>query len=144
MSKLTNNISIKFASHKDENELQSFFSKCLSVNNKAIYNEEFLCPYGVRFAIKRRDVIIAVVDTEIIGALRFYIRKRENKISLYQFAVASNYRGLGILRKMLQKLSGKEIIVKCPINLFFNDYYVKTGWSLINHNDIFNIYSIFI
>jgi len=146
MKELKNNIedviNFRLALSEDNELIQLFFSKYLSINNKAIYNGEFLCPDGLRFAIKKGNVIVAVIDKEIIGALRFYRRKRDNKISLYQFAISADYKGFGILKKMLSKLKSNEIIVKCPINLLFNDYFTKTGWSLIGQDDELNIYSM--
>lgn len=135
-------IHIKIASSEDEFHIKSFFSQYLSVENKAIYNGEFLCPDGLKFAIIRGNVIVAKKENIVIGALRYYKRKRDNCVSLYQFAISSEYRGCGLLLKMLNLLRNNEIIVKCPIDIDFNKYFIKTGWQKIGNDGELITYSI--
>ncbi|NDV57965.1 GNAT family N-acetyltransferase [Bacteroides sp. 519] len=141
MNKL--DIEIRLATEKDEIILRNFFSMLLSSHNEAVYNNEFLCPLGIKYAIKKSNIIIAfsIHQQCIVGAFRFYPNKKVNKISLYQFAISPNYRKKGIFRLLLEKFSDIEYIVKCPINIDFNYYYIKTGWTFVEEQNGFNIYS---
>jgi diaminopimelate decarboxylase len=66
----------------------TFFNENLDRNNSAVYSEEFLCPLGIKAAIKRKQMIVATVEGQVVGAFRFYRKKTQNKISLYQFAIS--------------------------------------------------------
>jgi len=138
---IIDNISIRFAKDEDLENIKSFFGLHLFKDNKAIYNEEFLCPFGLKHAVIKKNVIIAVSGNGIVGALRFYSNKRNKITSLYQFAIESKFRRIGLLKKMLGLLKNTEFIVKCPKGLNFNDYFLKTGWKLIGSDDNLNIYS---
>lgn len=43
-------------------EVVTFFNKNLDCNNNAVYSEEFLCPLGIKAAIKRKQMIVATVE----------------------------------------------------------------------------------
>jgi hypothetical protein len=121
---------IIIAEYRHANIVVDFFGKHLDSNNDGIYGTELLCPDGARVASKNNRIIIAVEDTKIVGAMRFYRRKMTNIVSLYQFAIIENYRGKDLMRKMLDKLDGEVIEVICGMNSNFNNYYSKTGWQL--------------
>ncbi len=141
MKSSASEICIKKATREDEFQIISFFNQYLLNDNRAIYNREFLCPVGLKFAIIKGNVVIATKDNDFVGALRYYKRKRENSVSLYQFAIASEHRGQGLLLKMLNILQVNKIIVKCPIGVILNEYFLKTGWKISDSNRHFNIYS---
>jgi diaminopimelate decarboxylase len=44
-------------------------------------------------------MIVATVDDQVVGAFRFYRKKTQDKISLYQFAISEIYRGQGLLKR---------------------------------------------
>jgi hypothetical protein len=129
---------IRIAITHDTKRICSFFSKHLSKKNDALYSDEFFCSMGVRAAIKRGQMIIAVEGKIIAGVARFYRKKKTQQISLYQFAVDSKHRGTGLLLNMLEQLRVPDIVVLCPKESTFNNYYNKTGWILMDQIGEFN------
>ncbi|QOV12600.1 GNAT family N-acetyltransferase [Viridibacillus arvi] len=121
-------------------EVVYFFNENLDRNNSAVYSEEFLCPLGIKAAIRRKQMIVATVEGQVVGAFRFYRKKTQNKISLYQFAISEVYRGQGLLKKMLNTINDLPIVALCPTESNFNAYYYKSGWNLQEQNDEFKIW----
>ncbi len=121
-------------------EVVTFFNKNIERNNSAIYSEEFLCPLGVKAAIRRKQMIVATVEGQVVGAFRFYRKKTQNKISLYQFAISEVYRGQGLLKKMFKTINDLPIVALCPTDSDFNEYYYKSGWILQELSDEFKIW----
>ena len=121
-------------------EVVSFFNENLDSNNIAVYSEEFICPLGIKAAIRRKQMIVATVEGQVIGAFRFYRKKTQNKISLYQFAISEIYRGQGLLKKMLETINDLPIISLCPTDSNLNNYYDKSGWYLQEQNEEFNVW----
>lgn len=122
---------IRLATSSDIKNVCSFFSKHIAKGNDALYSDEFLCMFGVKAAIGRNQVIIAIEDNKIIGAVRFYKREQTPQTSLYQFAIDSNYRGKSLLLTMLEQIRDRDIVVLCPKESKFNNYYDKTGWKVL-------------
>ena len=110
-------------------EIVQFFQKYIAENSDLIANREYICPDGTRAAVRRNQILVALDGDVIVAALRFYPKKSTQTISLYQFAVAKNYRGKGVLYTMLQYLSEYPIEVLCPIHASLNTYFSKTGWQ---------------
>ncbi|MGE7920527.1 N-acetyltransferase family protein [Viridibacillus sp. NPDC093762] len=131
---------IALANPTQISEVVNFFNENLDRNNSAIYSEEFLCPLGIKAAIRRKQMIVATVEGQVVGAFRFYPKKTQNKISLYQFAISGVYRGQGLLKKMLNKLNDLPIVALCPTDANFNEYYYKSGWNLQEQSDEFKIW----
>jgi len=131
---------IAFAKPAHISEVVSFFNENLERNNSAVYSEEFLCPLGVKAAIRRKQIIVATVEGQVVGAFRFYRKKTQNKISLYQFAISEVYRGQGLLKKMFKTINDLPIVALCPTDSDFNEYYYKTGWNLQEQSDEFKIW----
>lgn len=108
-----------------------FFDKYLDKDNNAIISKEFLCPEGLKASAKKGRVVVCtdkVKDKEeVIAAMRFYPRKREKIVSLYQFAIAPKYRGKQILKKMFYITEQTRFESQCPASSDFNRYYSKTG-----------------
>ncbi|RKL66550.1 N-acetyltransferase [Salipaludibacillus neizhouensis] len=121
---------ITLANPNHISDVMAFFNEILDRNNSAIYSEEFLCPLGIKAAIRREQMIVATVEDQVVGAVRFYRKKTQNKISLYQFAVSEGYRGKGLLKTMLKTINDLPIVVLCPTDSKFNDYYYKTEWRI--------------
>ena len=118
-------------------EVVTFFNKNLDCNNSSVYSEEFICPLGIQAAIKRKQLIVATMDGQVVGAFRFYRKKTQNKISLYQFAISEAYRGTGLLKKMLTRINDLPIVALCPTDSKFNNYFQKTEWELQAQNEEF-------
>ena len=132
----------KLAKNNPE-KVVSFFEKNLTANNDGIASEEFRCPFGIRAAIKRKQIVICVVNNEIVAAMRFYPRKTSpNVASLYQFAIDKKYRDKGLLQKMLLFTGCKAFESLCPIKSDFNNYYKKTGWVLKSQDQENNCWSL--
>ncbi|MGF9975271.1 GNAT family N-acetyltransferase [Viridibacillus arvi] len=121
-------------------EVVYFFKENLDRNNSAVYSEEFLCPLGIKAAIRRKQMIVATVEGQVVGAFRFYRKKTQDKISLYQFAISEVYRGQGLLKKMLNTINDLPIVVLCPTESNFNEYYYKSGWNLQEQSEEFKIW----
>jgi diaminopimelate decarboxylase len=132
----------RLAKNNDIKELTSFFEKNLKYDD--FISREFFCPIGLKVAIKDDNVIICTQDTLIIGGLRFYLRKKDNIVSLYQFAIDKNYRGKDILRQTLKKTGHHNFESSCHRESSLNIYYEKTGWVLKKQNDISKCWTIII
>lgn len=59
-------------------EVVTFFNENLDRNNSAVYSEEFVCPLGIQAAIRRKQLIVATAEGQVVGAFRFY-RKKNTK-----------------------------------------------------------------
>jgi predicted GNAT family acetyltransferase len=128
---------IALASPTHISEVVAFFKENLDRNDSAVYSEEFLCPLGIKAAIRRKQMIVAIVEGQVVGAFRFYRKKTQNKISLYQFAISEVYRGKGLFKKMLKTINDLPIVALCPTDSKFNDYFHKTEWELQGQNEEF-------
>ena len=131
---------IAFANPTQIPEVVLFFNGNLDSNNSAVYSQEFLCPLGITAAIRRKQMIVATVNGQVVGAFRFYRKKTQNSISLYQFAINEEYRGQGFLKKMLETINDSPIISLCPKDSNLNNYYAKSGWYLQEQNEGFNVW----
>ena len=64
--------------------------------------------------------------------MRFYLRKRDNIVSVYQFAIDKDFRWKQLVKKMLEKTWYKTFEVGCYSESNFNSYYEKTWWKLVS------------
>ena len=126
---------LKIAEKTEIKKVQKFFEKYLNENNPWITNWEFLCPFWIEWAINRWQVVILKDKENIVWALRFYPRKRDNIVSIYQFALDENFRWKWLIEKMLRKTWYKNFEVACFINSEFNEYYKKTWWIEFSRNE---------
>ncbi len=93
---------IELANETQAKEVIRFLDKHLSKDDKSVIPEEFLCPFGVRAAIKRKQLIVGLDRQKIISALRFYRRKKDGITSIYQFAINESYPQKTTLKQMLR------------------------------------------
>ncbi|MFG0215509.1 GNAT family N-acetyltransferase [Brevibacillus porteri] len=107
-----------------------FFQDNIQENNDGISNKEFLCSDGAFAAVRRRQIVVAIENDQIVGALRFYPKRSTQTISLYQFAIRSSHRGQNLMGKMLQIFGDNPVEVSCPISSTMNGYYENSGWRL--------------
>ncbi len=133
---------LKIAEKNEIKKVQDFFWKYLDKNNSWIVNEEFLCPFWVEWAINREQIAILKDNEKIIWALRFYPRKRDSIVSVYQFALEEKFRWKWLTKKMLQKTWYKIFEANCFLVSDFNEYYKKTGWILEKFDKKFNYWRI--
>jgi diaminopimelate decarboxylase len=85
-------------------QIVSFFKNNLDCNNSGIYSEEFLCPLGIKAAIRRKQMMVGIVDGQVVGAFRFYRKKTSNSLSRE-----------GLLKKMLKTINDLPVLELCPI-----------------------------
>ena len=132
---------LKFAEPNQFENIKAIQNKCINHNNKAIYSEEFFCLNGLKVALRNKCVLVAQVDDVVVGFVRFYINKREKRISIYQYAVLEQYRGNGISLDMfefLRKYYCLDLIVKCPTKIYFNNFYKNHRWFLCGEDNFCN------
>ncbi len=129
---------IGLAKEKYVKQIIDFFDNNLDKDNKAVHSREFFCPFGLRAAIKKSWVIIGIDKNEIISAVRFYPRKTDGIVSVYQFAVDEKYRGNKLVQKMLSVTGHEQFEFKCPKDIEFNNYYDKIGANIIKHDKQYN------
>jgi Acetyltransferase (GNAT) domain len=132
---------IGLANRTYSDEIVSFLSSNIDSSHSGLYNQEFLCPDGVKASIRRNQMLIALEKNEVVGAVRFYPKKTTNTISLYQFAVRKDYRGIGLLENMLKTLNIAPIQVMCPVESGFNEFYKKKGWVLSDVGEKLNVWN---
>lgn len=125
----TDNIHIRLAVPSNINEVLTFFEDNLDIDSDCIYSQEFICTDGIKAAIRRNQLLVAISDGHIVGALRFYKKKTDNSISLYQFAICKNHRNQGLVKQMLSTIKTGPVRVKCPKHSSMNNYFQRTGWS---------------
>lgn len=131
-------MNIQLASQEHTKSVQVFFQNNIERDMEGIYSDEFVCPLGVRAAIQRKQMLVAVVNNEIVGAMRFYPKKTAKKVSLYQFAIDERFRGRGMLQQMLAQCGDSPIHALCPVDSSFNTFYRKAGFQLLNQGNEFN------
>ena len=125
---------------EDITQLESFFSKHIIRENKAVYSEEFLCVLRLRAAVKRKCMVVMVRKGIIIAAARIY-RKKNDTISLYQFAVEQSYRGKNLMRFLISQI-GYPVFSACPSDLEFNMYYKNSKWLFVETDKGMNIWML--
>ncbi|MDV2884769.1 N-acetyltransferase [Alkalihalophilus pseudofirmus] len=132
---------IALANLSHVSEVITFFNENLDTNNSAVYSKKFLCPLGMKAAIRRNQMMIATDQGQVVGAFRFYRKKTQKQISLYQFAISESHRGQCLLIDMLKTINDLPILVSCPTSSNFNEYYYKAGWVLQEQNTEFKIWA---
>lgn len=87
-------------------------------------------------AIDRSEILIAKQNGNIVGFVE-YRHRRDDQTTLYNIAVISGYRGLGIGNKLVQSLiaearerNKKYVSLKCPEDLPANQFYEALGFHL--------------
>ncbi len=117
--------------------MQIFYKQKKYLDKTEIINKEFLCPFWVLGAIKRQEVVILEEKEKILWAIRFYKRKKENIISLYQFAFLESLKNRKVLAKMLEFISWEIFETECFLDsetekfLQNQDFkYYKTKWKI--------------
>ncbi len=133
-------LKIKYAEKGQKNEVLAFFHKNIFEENDGIVNEEYLCPYWASSAINKNQIIIISYLNKVIWWLRFYPRKRENIVSVYQFAIDEKFRWKCLIEKMLEFSWYKTFESICFIESNFNEYYKKKWWENIKTDDRYNLW----
>ncbi|MBL8027164.1 MAG: GNAT family N-acetyltransferase, partial [Fibrobacteres bacterium] len=137
-----NQLRISICDIADAEKVVEFQAEHLSESETTHCSREFFCPIGLRFAIKRKQVIVVHENDKIVAMTRFYITKRYGHASLYQFAIAKSHRGKGLLLKMLDIIDTRKIVFKCFIESSLNEYFLKTNWTLSSQDNNFKYWVI--
>ena len=130
-------MNIQLARTEQIPSVQLFFQKHIARELEGIYSDEFVCPLGVRAAVRRQQMLVAILNGEIVGAMRFYPKKTVRKVSLYQFAIDERFRGRGVMQQMLAQCGDAPIHALCPVESSFNTFYEKAGFQLRKQGDEF-------
>lgn len=137
---------ICFASKLDSENVVKFFDKNLKKEDfwKEIwdYFYEYFCPFWVRAAVKRKEIILLKDFENIIGALRFYPRKNSEIASLYQFAFEENIKNRKVLNIMLKFTWYKIFHSLCIKDSNLNKYFENQNWELIKNDKKFNYWKL--
>jgi GNAT superfamily N-acetyltransferase len=121
-------LQLRLALPADVAAARAFFARCLAPGSPGVYNEEFHCPLGVKAAIQRGQMLLALDGQRVVAALRFY-PKKSGEVSLYQFAVDPAYRGQHLARALCDAArAGRPMRAFCPADSSFNAYYRAAGW----------------
>ena len=86
-------------------------------------------------ALKKKWLLVAVQDDQVIGFANFRIR-RDNNATLYDIVVDKPYRKQNIGKRLIQRLTwlvnvagGEHIRLKCPQSLPANAFYAKLQFT---------------
>ena len=134
-------IEINLATKLEINQILNFFERYISNETDWIFWWELLCPFWLKWAIIRNQVIIIKENNDILWFLRFY-KKKNNIVSVYQFALSEEIRWKWIIKKCLEKTWYTFFETQCQINSKFNEYYKKTWWELFKNDENFNYWKI--
>ena len=72
-------------------------------------------------------------DGEFYGSMCRWHKRRDGQITIYEIIVEENDRGLGIGRRMIERLIAQKptsIVAVCPADLPSNGFYEHMGFSL--------------
>jgi len=135
---------IRLAKWEETSAITHFFNERIDLHHDGVTSGELRCPDGVAAAIRRKQLLVAVIGLRLAGALRFYPRKGSERLSLYQFAVAEPFRGQHLLRQMLDTFAPHPIESACPIQSSFNGYYEHNGWKLEGSSETRNRWVLYV
>ena len=84
-------------------------------------------------------LIIALMNDEVVGFVRYHHRKLDQQTTLYDICVAESLRGMGIGGKMMafmldhcRTLKRQTVVLKCPSHLAANHFYRLVGFTCID------------
>lgn len=133
---------LTFATKEDSENLITFFNKHINKNDFEECYYEYFCPFWLKAAIKREQVIVLKENEEVLWALRYYPRKRDNKVSLYQFALDEKVRSKWILNKMLKFTWYSCFWFQVQKDMKLNEYFKKQNRDLREVDTKFNYWEI--
>ena len=119
---------IRLATEHEAAACAAFFDRQLKTAE--VFAREFYCPLGVRAAVSRKRVMVCVASGKIIAAVRFYHRTTGPLVSIYQFAVEPDYRGMRLSKELIQAIPGGDRVSLCSKYALLNSYFSNTGWIL--------------
>lgn len=89
-------------------------------------------------AIQDSRIVVAEIDSRLVGFQEYYHRKRDGQTTLYHKCVASNFRRRGVGRALVDavvseaKTDGRQfLLLRCPEDLQSNDFHRSYGFRLV-------------
>jgi diaminopimelate decarboxylase len=128
---------IRSARFSEMSELIAFFDRNLRGNAILEVMLEWGCPLGAKAAVNQNRILVAIDQGRVVAAVRFYRRKRDKRVSLYQFAVEPGYRHQGLTKRLLLTLDA-DVSAQCPRDSELNEFYKRSGWTLEVADQRFN------
>lgn len=121
-------------------------AKTLADANRAIF--AFINRQAFEDAYTHKGLLVALMEEQVIGFVRYYHRKTDKQTTLYDICVAEEWRNHGIGKQLLIALisdclaqNREFILLKCPTRLPANQFYLRQGFTLLNtqqgkHHDL--------
>lgn len=85
---------------------------------------------------REKDLWTVTRDGEVIGAALGNHCVRKPQTTLYELAVADDYRRGGIATELIERMADEsphdKLVAKCPVELPANEFYRSTGWQKID------------
>ena len=92
-----------------------------------------------RAQVREGDVVVETRDGEVVGALLGNHCVQKPQSTVYEIAVADDYRREGIASELAEKFAEEsphdKLVAKCPVELEANRFYAATGWTKIDRED---------
>lgn len=102
----------------------------------------FITRGTVREALADQAIFVALVNTEVVGFIHFYHRKRDEQTTLYKMMVQDDFRRLGLGRLLLnsvreeaEQIGKGKLLLKCPVDLSSNAFFGNYGFSFVAEED---------
>lgn len=112
-------------------------AKCLADAHRDIFS--FITRGAFCEAGREGTLIVALMDDDVVGFVRYRHRKRDLQTTLFDICVAESWRRAGIGRMMIRTLFercsalGREsVVLKCPIYLEANCFYERLGFLRVD------------
>ena len=110
-------------------------AKALADANRDIF--AFITRQAFEDAHAQNGLLVAHVEGQIIGFVRYYHRKTDRQTTLYDICVAEEWRSQGVGEQLLVALivdcteqAREFILLKCPAHLPANQFYARKGFTL--------------
>lgn len=121
-------IRYRAADWSDAERLVRFFARHQESIAASAKSPEFLCPFGTRAAIRRKQIFVAIFGADIVGAVRIYPQKTRPIVSVYQFAVEESFEKWEVLRGLLESFGAATFEATCPKEAAVNAFFRAAGW----------------
>lgn len=105
-----------------------FLARFATAIRESAVSDEMLCSSGIRAAVARREMLIAIDGKAIVAAARIYRRKTRDALSLYQFAVDEPFRRHRLLVRLLSTEAPAVVEAICRPEAPIESYFRHNGW----------------
>lgn len=112
-------------------------AKALADANRSIF--AFITRQAFEDAHAQKGLLVARIEAQVVGFVRYYHRKTDQQTTLYDICVAEDWRSQGVGEQLLAALiadcieqAREFILLKCPAQLAANQFYARKGFTLIS------------